>query len=61
MLKKPSLKEQVIELKAQVQFLAWLVNKHIYEDRHLHEAQYYPVYYTGTGVNPDPITGWKVT
>ena len=52
--RKPNLKERVEELEAEVRFLKWLVDKHVYEDN--------PKYYfTDIVPKPDPINGWKVT
>lgn len=53
-MKKETLKERVEELEAEVRFLKWLVDKHIYEDN--------PKYYfTETTPKPDPLKGWTVT
>jgi hypothetical protein len=54
MKKKESLKERVTELEAEVRFLKWLVDKHVYEDK--------PVwYFTEVTPKPDPLTGWRIT
>ena len=50
--KKETLEERVAELEAEVKWLNWLVDKHIYNPKY---------YYTETFPKPDPLKGWNVT
>lgn len=51
--KKDTLKERVDELEAQVRWLSWLIDKHIYEKK--------PIYYFYDSFpKPDLLKGWVV-
>ena len=52
-MKKETLKERVEELEAQVRWLSWLMDKHIYDDN--------PKYYFYPAkIQPDSTKGWTL-
>ncbi len=53
-MKKQSLKQRVDELEAQVAWLTWLIDKHVYQE----SPKYY---FLDTVPKPDPLKGWNVT
>lgn len=50
--KKETLKERVDELEAQVRWLLWITDKHIYDDNK-------PVWHFA--IPSDPLRGWAIT
>lgn len=55
--KKETLSERVEELEAEVRFLKWLIDKHIYKES---TPIWYPIYPTDGTANPNPLPGWRV-
>jgi len=52
--RKSKLEERVDELEAEVRWVTWLLEKHVYDDN--------PKYYfTEIVPKPDPLKGWNVT